>query len=138
MPDDAPSSSPKSEPVDLDTAKEDADTAAAREELKQTAISDSRDKADGAETPDPEALREDAKSDTLREQVSSPKKKRAHDQVEDDPAREGNDARSDVSTDSAKDRAIRSEPETKRLRDELPAPAGTSEGSKVSINFNEK
>ena len=122
MPNDALDSSPRSDPVDLDAAaKEDADTAAARKELKQTAISDSHERPDGSTTPDG-ATETEAEAEALREQVSSPKKKRAHDQVDDDDqAAEANDANSDISSDSAKDRTIRSEPEKKRPRDEMPA-----------------
>ncbi|OAA69044.1 hypothetical protein ISF_03419 [Cordyceps fumosorosea ARSEF 2679] len=103
------------------SAAEDADTRAARRELKQHSISDPVGDGSPADTDRPETPAEDdvtdKRNDELKEQVSSPKKKRAHDQL--DPAKddEQNDADSVASADSAKDRASRSEPEKKRHRD---------------------
>ncbi|KAF5025194.1 hypothetical protein F66182_2770, partial [Fusarium sp. NRRL 66182] len=113
MADDAPDASPKNEPVNIET-KEDEETRAARRELKQSSISDPatsgvEDAANVSDAPD---------NDDLKEQVASPKKKRAHDQLEGGMEAEENDATSVASTDSAKDRALRTEPEKKRHRDE--------------------
>ncbi|KAM0282717.1 hypothetical protein ACHAQH_002915 [Verticillium albo-atrum] len=113
MADDPQPGSPRSDPVD---SKEDAETAATRKELRHTAISEdaTTDPADqtGRTTPD------DEQEDDLKDRISSPKKKRARDQL-DDVETEELDAHSVASTDSAKDRALRSEPEKKRHRDEV-------------------
>lgn len=116
MADDPQSGSPKSDPVD---SKEDAETAAARKELKHTAISEKSDGATGSTTPQLSA------SDEHKEQVSSPKKmqKRARDQLDEDKDTEEADSKSVASSDSAKDRASRLEPEKKRHRDEVTAEA---------------
>ncbi|KAJ0388261.1 hypothetical protein COL922a_000523 [Colletotrichum nupharicola] len=111
MADNPQSGSPKSDPID---AKEDAETAAARKELKHTAISEKSEGATGATTPQLSA------GDEQKEQVSSPKKKqkRAHDQLDDeDRDAEEADSKSVASSDSARDRASRLEPEKKRHRD---------------------
>ncbi|EGY13698.1 Nucleoporin NUP56 like protein [Verticillium longisporum] len=113
MADEPQSGSPRSDPVD---SKEDAETAAARKELRHAAISENT-VADsvgqtGRTTP------EDDQEDDLKDRISSPKKKRARDQLDDVEAEEL-DTHSVASTDSAKDRALRSEPEKKRHRDEL-------------------
>ncbi|KAF9881376.1 hypothetical protein CkaCkLH20_01526 [Colletotrichum karsti] len=122
MADDTQSGSPKSDPVD---AKEDAETAAARKELKHTAISEKSGGAAGATTPKLSA------TDEHKEQVSSPKKKqkRAHDQVDEDKDAEDVDSKSVASSDSAKDRALRLEPEKKRHRDEVATDAADSSAS---------
>ncbi|POR36661.1 Ran-binding protein 3 [Tolypocladium paradoxum] len=137
MPDDNQGASPKNDPT-LVEANEDAETRAARRELKQSSISDpppsttdsghdsaADDKAeDRHATPAGDAS--DAQNEDLREQVSSPKKKRAHDQLDGDMEAEDNDATSVASTDSAKHRASRLEPEKKRHRDEEPKDTTTN------------
>lgn len=98
------------------SSAEDPDTAAARKELRNTAISErpnlSFDAASGrADTPD--------QTDKMKEQISSPKKKRAHDEV-DQNKEHPHDANGDVSplgADAAVSRTNRSEPEKKRPRD---------------------
>lgn len=137
------------QPVHLEAKVEDAETRAARQELKHTAISDSQnnqnsctlptqqqhhnDIADddmhlrsGKTTPDqqsPEVLARDGER-----KVSSPKKKRAHDEVE--PSKD----RTSIGTESSEggwvmvDDAVkhenhRSEPQKKRARDETSPPA---------------
>lgn len=121
------------EQVDVET-KEDAETAAAREELKQTVISertaktadeatkdemvatrsggrygaDAPPKPDEARTKTPEREVSENQNDLLKDQVSSPKKKRAHDQL-DEPK--------DSAQDKAAGEGARSEPEKKRPRD---------------------
>ncbi|KAF4470257.1 DEAD DEAH box helicase [Fusarium albosuccineum] len=118
MADDAPDASPKTEPLNIET-KEDAETRAARRELKQSSISDTTPSAaEGSDTATPAANASDAPDSDLKDQVASPKKKRAHDQLEGGKEAEENDANSVASTDSAKDRASRLEPEKKRHRDE--------------------
>lgn len=110
MADEPQNTSDISDPVET-TAKEDAETTAARRELKQTSISDKtkQNKAeqddDQSASDEDESLKDKAVADTavlddiatpdtdpgdvksgdedmlLREQVSSPKKKRAHDEL---------------------------------------------------------
>ena len=123
------------EQVEADT-KEDAETAAAREELKQTVISERTAKAadeatddmvttrsgkayGGDKAPDesraktPERDVSDNQNDLLKDQVSSPKKKRAHDQL-DEPK---DDAQAKIAGEDEARRTDRSEPEKKRPRD---------------------
>lgn len=127
MTDNLPTASPKSDPVE---PREDADTAAARKELKQTAISE---KTTGAPVQ-ADRTTPDANQEQVLEQLSSPKKKRARDQVEDDQAPEEGDSKSVASSDSAKDRAARSEPEKKRHRDEGTAEAEAAESSAKPVS----
>ncbi|KAH6899052.1 hypothetical protein B0T10DRAFT_556338 [Thelonectria olida] len=129
MADDAPDASPKTDPVNIET-KEDAETRAARRELKQSSISDptpadaSTTATTASNTPSAfnSAARRDSPADAsdsdLKDQIASPKKKRAHDQLDGDKEADDNDATSVASSDSAKDRASRLEPEKKRHRDE--------------------
>ncbi|XP_044721986.1 uncharacterized protein HRG_04901 [Hirsutella rhossiliensis] len=103
--------SPRNDLAHLE-ASEDAEMRAARRELKQSSISDpppsARDSGDVS----------DAQNEDLKTKVSSPKKKRAHDQLDGDKEAKDSDSTSIASTDSAKDRASRLEPEKKRHRDE--------------------
>ncbi|KAL2754569.1 hypothetical protein ACRALDRAFT_1042209 [Sodiomyces alcalophilus JCM 7366] len=122
MTDNHRAASPKSDPIE---PKEDADTAAARKELKQTAISE---KTAGAPVQADDRT-SNASQEELMDQLSSPKKKRARDQVEDDQAPEEGDSKSVASSDSAKDRAARSEPEKKRHRDEVTTETEAAEAS---------
>ncbi|KAF4446490.1 DEAD/DEAH box helicase [Fusarium austroafricanum] len=127
MADDAPDASPKNEPVNVET-KEDAETRATRRELKQSSISDPPTSG-----PEDATNTSDAPDNDLKEQVASPKKKRAHDQLEGNKEAEENDANSVASSDSAKDRALRTEPEKKRHRDEdtdLPSAIASGEATK--------
>ncbi|KAF5621257.1 DEAD DEAH box helicase [Fusarium sp. NRRL 52700] len=127
MADDAPDASPKNEPLNVET-KEDAETRATRRELKQSSISDPPTSG-----PEDAANTSDAPDNDLKEQFASPKKKRAHDQLEGSKDAEENDANSVASSDSAKDRALRTEPEKKRHRDEdtdLPSTIASSEATK--------
>lgn len=128
MADDPRNASPKNDPVQLEI-KEDAETRAARRELKQSSISDPSPAAaesTAATSIDNKAVRDatpasdapDTKSGHLKEQVASPKKKRGHDQLGDNDSSDENDTKSVASTDSAKDRTSRLEPEKKRARDE--------------------
>ncbi|KAJ0165412.1 Nucleoporin NUP56 [Colletotrichum tanaceti] len=112
MADDSQPGSPRSDPID---AKEDAETAAARKELKHTAISE-KPFADG---PTTENTPSGSQNEDHKERVSSPKKKRAHDQLDEDNDVDEADDKSVGSSDSAKDRASRLEPEKKRHRDEV-------------------
>ncbi len=125
-----------SEPVTAQPAKEDAETTAARRELKQTYISDggdkpaqpsqdssepSEDEAEQAKTPDSKT--KDASHDDLKELVSSPKKKRAHDQLDEpkDDAEDGtavNPSADEANGSATLSRRDRSEPQKKRARDE--------------------
>lgn len=134
MAEDTQGASPKNDAARPEVdAKEDADTRAARRELKQSSISDPSPAAaakDGQERP--ATPTEDATSehnDELKEQVSSPKKKRAHDQLDQSKDDEKDDAASVASADSAKDRASRLEPEKKRHRDEEGSTAADEEVS---------
>ena len=126
MAEDEKGSSPKPDPVDIE-ANEDAETRAARRELKQSSISDApqpnNDDATGSEKTAaeerPATPADDAENEDLKEQVGSPKKKRAHDQLDSgNKGTQDNDVASDASVDSAKDRTSRSEPEKKRHRDD--------------------
>ncbi|KAL7628961.1 hypothetical protein AAE478_000479 [Parahypoxylon ruwenzoriense] len=132
----------KRSPTPEHTALEDPETAAARKELRQTAISERKDIPEmSTETTNPAPLEVAAiggdkasakdtvsdhaslelRNDRLRDKVSSPKKKRAHDEVE-EPKESSSDAGSDVSptgvnAGASQDRTDRSEPEKKRPRD---------------------
>lgn len=144
MADDPHNTSDVSDPVDSTSAKEDAETTAARRELKQTSISEkaghdaqqqasqedrsgsdnddstSRDKAaaDREATPDTDAgdVAVPAAAD-LRERVSSPKKKRAHAELADSFSAAGEGSSKPASTTVAQSRTEESEPEKKRPRD---------------------
>ncbi|ETS05115.1 P-loop containing nucleoside triphosphate hydrolase protein [Trichoderma reesei RUT C-30] len=119
--------SPRNEPG-YPEAGEDAETRAARRELKQSSISDSPAAAGhlASGTVDDDAARPDTPADhvsdsadeRLKEQIPSPKKKRAHDQLDRSIDVEQNDANSVTSTESTRDRASRLEPEKKRHREE--------------------
>lgn len=119
--------SPKNEPVHLEVG-EDAETRAARRELKQSSISDPLpDAAGAAALKEDEAVRSATPASDVpdapnqghvKNKVASPKKKRAYDQLDGEEENEETDANSVASTDSGKDRALRLEPEKKRHRDE--------------------
>lgn len=131
--------SPRTEPAEIE-ANEDAETRAARRELKQSTLSDAapsapvvgsdteQDRAADPTTP-PQDASDQRDPDQLKDDVLSPKKKRAHDQLDKDHTVDDNDATSVASTDSAKDRASRLEPEKKRHRD------GEAAGDE-SVSFN--
>lgn len=121
--------SPKTEPAHVE-ASEDAETRATRRELKQSSLSDAAPSAvgttagttsdteqDKATDPNTPQDQDQDLQDEAKEGVLSPKKKRAHDQLDKDQVADDNDATSTTSTDSAKDRASRLEPEKKRHRD---------------------
>ncbi|KAK8051849.1 hypothetical protein PG993_003234 [Apiospora rasikravindrae] len=115
------------------SAPEDPDTAAARKELRNTAISDKPDLAPSSvmassAAPDTAATDSDAataRTDTpnhenkMKEQISSPKKKRAHDEVDQnkDSTQDANGDVSPLGADAIPNRTNRSEPEKKRPRD---------------------
>ncbi|KAI1176937.1 hypothetical protein F4777DRAFT_230059 [Nemania sp. FL0916] len=116
--------SPTHSPTPERTALEDPDTAAARKELRQTAISEKPDSfamtATSDDAPDTADLSGKAASP---EPIASPKKKRAHDDV-DGPkdVTASADVDGDVSPigsngSASLNRAIRSEPAKKRPRD---------------------
>ncbi|KAI1356450.1 hypothetical protein F5Y01DRAFT_77898 [Xylaria sp. FL0043] len=133
---------PKRSPTPERSAAEDPDTAAARKELRQTAISDKPDlsamaaanaSSDAAPSDDgPSAAQVSGKATTpervardnaAKEQMASPKKKRAHDEV-DEPkdTATGANGDGDVSPigpdgSASLNRTDRSEPEKKRPRD---------------------
>lgn len=117
MADDTHNTSDLSDPVTAGSPKEDAETKATREELKQTAISDDKtktasagqdDDAALARTKTPELDPPSANRDSLKEQVSSPKKKRGHDEVDEQRDVEGADPASSATI---------SERDKKRQRD---------------------
>ncbi|KAI6090076.1 hypothetical protein F4821DRAFT_36080 [Hypoxylon rubiginosum] len=140
----------KRSPTPEHLTTEDPDTAAARKELRQTAISDKPNLStmSNAETnPAPNAAAGDDKpsskgatpdrdspssqNDDLRDQISSPKKKRARDEV-DEPQDAPSDANGDISpigsdNGTSINRTVRSEPEKKRPRD-------VSSESKVKVS----
>ncbi|KAI0203982.1 hypothetical protein F4808DRAFT_457685 [Astrocystis sublimbata] len=112
---------PQRSPTPERTAGEDSDTAAARKELRQTAISEKPNLS--AVAADSYASPSDDTSSAAKDLMSSPKKKRAHEEV-DDPkdAAASTAADGDVSPIGANgsgslSRTDRSEPEKKRPRD---------------------
>ncbi|KAL2167783.1 hypothetical protein VTG60DRAFT_843 [Thermothelomyces hinnuleus] len=134
-------------------AKEDAETTAARRELKQTTISEKRgrdavqlsqddksaseDDAPRAKTrriTPPADLRPD-NDDALKERISSPKKKRAHEELDENkdvaPLGETSD-KAAANTATVQDRTDRSEPEKKRPRDRH-ASASAVQGGKEEV-----
>lgn len=123
--------SPKTDMAQTPSAAEDADTRAARRELKQSSISEpvgksNKDETDRPETPEDDVT--DERNSELKHQLSSPKKKRGHDQLDPTQDEEQQDDNESVaSADSAKDRASRSEPEKKRHRDTDGDADGTDE-----------
>ncbi|KAG6027140.1 hypothetical protein E4U41_001043 [Claviceps citrina] len=117
-----PGTSSKVESTQVEAA-EDAETRAARRELKQSSISDQLS-TDGEEMnrdrqrQDPPSLAiSEPKNHEFKEQISSPKKKRAHDQLDGNEGVQESDTTSVTSSDSAKDRTARHEPEKKRCRE---------------------
>ncbi|KAK3398709.1 hypothetical protein B0T20DRAFT_438016 [Sordaria brevicollis] len=123
------------DPVLVPVAKEDAETTAARRELKHTSISEqgaavAQDSGSDNDTPaagsrkaTPEPAIAQDKDTEMKEQVSSPKKKRAHDEL--DETKDANDAESgdkasaeESKSTATQSRTDRSEPEKKRARDE--------------------
>ncbi|KAI1756640.1 hypothetical protein F4782DRAFT_275067 [Xylaria castorea] len=115
---------PKLSPTPERTAAEDPDTAAARKELRQTAISEKPDlSAMGANNHASPSDDAPSAANATKDIVSSPKKKRAHDEVDQPKDKAANaDADGDVSPIGANgsaslNRTDRSEPEKKRPRD---------------------
>lgn len=137
------------------SAKEDAETTAARRELKQTTISEKRgrDTMQLSQDADKSASEDEARSaktrritppvdlsagndDALKEQVSSPKKKRAHDELDENKdvaeAPLGGAPDRAASTTTIQSRTDRSEPEKKRPRDRQ-ASASAVQGGKEEV-----
>lgn len=125
---DPPNTSQVSDQGDVSPAKEDAETAATRKELKHTAISEQRvpgisdaddsSSSNNDKTPPRSKSPNNCQIEALREQVGSPKKKRAISEVEAEQ-----EVEADLSLDSATSpppgsRTARSEPEKKRPRDD--------------------
>lgn len=138
----------------FESKAEDAETRAAREELKQTVISDKQDltslaasdrhshdmtlPGSGDNTPDlasaPSTLAAPAEGQRSEKRASSPKKKRAHDQVDQQRDEDGHRVSSGTDTESwvmvdgdekeAK-QSSSSEPQKKRARDETSPPVET-------------
>ncbi|KAI1854009.1 hypothetical protein JX265_003668 [Neoarthrinium moseri] len=112
---------------------EDPDTAAARKEFDNTAISEKQsaaaaaaamsasDQPAAAKKATPELEIPDNKNDLMKEQISSPKKKRAHDELDQnkDPHQDPNGDVSPIAANgtASTGRNNRSEPEKKRHRD---------------------
>ncbi|KAK3352361.1 hypothetical protein B0T25DRAFT_184011 [Lasiosphaeria hispida] len=137
MADDPHNTSDVLEPVSTGSAKEDAETTAARRELKQTSISekvgqdaqqssssqeggsedDDTDKAAAARRATPDTDSGDARNSRLKEHVSSPKKKRAHAELVGDGSAAGEASSKPTNTAVAQTRTEESEPEKKRPRD---------------------
>lgn len=149
MPDESQNTSELSDHAETGGTKEDAETTAARRELKQTSISEkggarpadeSASDDDGSKdgesaarskTPDP-----NTSEDRLKEQVASPKKKRAHDQLEEpkeseDSASTGGGASNGHNGTASLSRTDRSEPEKKRPRDKHADGSGANDGNEV-------
>lgn len=150
---------PSDNQFQLEAKVEDAETRAAREELKHTVISDKpTDPADDmqlrsgnayneaaetrAKTPD---LRPPEADDTSKKPSSPGKKKRAHDEVEPNGKEDGNTSTTRTSSGADSDswvvvddagtiggdekRQHRSEPQKKRARDETSPPADIHKGT---------
>jgi hypothetical protein len=158
MADDPHIASDVSDPVQTKAAKEDAETTAARRELKQTSISenagqsqhratsddddDASDSAPQDKDKDSSTARQatpdtdpgDVQDDILlREQVSSPKKKRAHDElVADGSSTAGEGSSKPTNSAVAQSRTEESEPEKKRPRDRESATRRRSQDGAVS------
>jgi hypothetical protein len=122
--------------VEIPPAKEDAETTAARRELKQTSISE-KVGTDTAVSEDEISIRDElpartktpvlempqVANDELKEQISSPKKKRAHDQLDEQKDSDDGVAPADAAAkpengSAMTSRTDRSEPEKKRARDQ--------------------
>lgn len=162
MADDPHNTSDISDPVAGESPREDAETKAAREELKQTAISDKADEAQPKDslnptstenavkkTPELEIL--DSTPESLEVQVSSPRKKRDREAVKKEDEESAED-------DAPNGQAVASrtdleEPEKKRQRDKInnatsekdasfsvcPSPPSfTRHGSLAHINITDK
>jgi len=93
-------------------ASEDAETRAARRELKQSSISE----ADARPATPPTGTDATTKEPAENDAILSPKKKRAHDQLDAD--KKADEAEDAASVSSGKDREKGEEPEKKRVRDE--------------------
>lgn len=158
MADDPHNTSDISDTVDVGNAKEDAETTAARRELKQTTISEKSGKDTAASSQDDKSASGDEKpadkptlkastpeSDSprldphdLKEQVSSPKKKRAHDELDEGIQESPKKVSSETtSTIPIKSRSDRSEPEKKRPRDrQADEEARNSQDEEVCMTFS--
>ncbi|KAK4192002.1 hypothetical protein QBC35DRAFT_512107 [Podospora australis] len=147
MADDPHNTSDISDHIETDTVKEDAETTAARRELKQTSISEKAGQPSPSQD-DKSASEDDAPKDkataqritppvglsapdaeALKEQISSPKKKRAHDELDEnkDVTEAPLDAVVADTTTTTLDRTDRSEPEKKRPRDPSASPRSSME-----------
>ena len=139
-------------------AKEDAQTTAARRELKQTSISEKAGRDPVQLSQDDKSASEDdipsenaaarrrltppitlaaANDDSLKEQISSPKKKRAHDELDEnrdvsEGPLEGGTPDKAAGTAAIQSRTNRSEPEKKRPRDRQ-ASASAVQGGKEEV-----
>ncbi|TLD31185.1 hypothetical protein PspLS_02849 [Pyricularia sp. CBS 133598] len=123
--------------------KEDAETKATREELKQTAISEKPAAAEqeGQMAKAPKLSAVDTTKptdDTLKEQVSSPKKKRAHDQLDENHEPSSSESAGSLSPKDGTNRTDRLEPEKKRARDELAEPEAEDESGAAATDSNKK
>lgn len=136
--------------------KEDAETTAARRELKQTTISEkagqdmqlSQDDKSASEDDapkdkafiqriTPEINLSAAKQQVLQEQISSPKKKRAHDELDEnrdvaEAPLERTSSKSATTT-TAQSRTHRSEPEKKRPRDRQASASAVRSGKEEVV-----
>lgn len=142
MADDPHNTSDISDHAEPAAAKEDAETTAARRELKQTTISGKAGHDDMQLSQDDKSVSEDdapndkasiqritpdinlsaARQHVLQEQIASPKKKRAHDELDEnrdvaEAALEAGASAQAATTTATQSRTHRSEPEKKRPRD---------------------
>ncbi|KAK4112146.1 PH domain-like protein [Canariomyces notabilis] len=138
--------------IETGAAKEDAETTAARRELKQTSISEKAGHAQQLSQDDKSASDDDAPQDkapprrvtpditlgppreeVLREQISSPKKKRAHDELDENKdvaetlLEEGAPPKP-AATGATQSRTDRFEPEKKRPRDRQASASAVKSG----------
>ncbi|GAB1318784.1 Nucleoporin NUP56 [Madurella fahalii] len=152
MADDPHNTSDISDHAETGTAKEDAETTAARRELKQTSISERAGHIPQLSQDDKSASDDDAPSnraparritpevslgppreEALKEQISSPKKKRAHDELDENrdvaeaPLEEGA-SQKPTGAGATQSRTDRSEPEKKRPRDRQASASAVKSG----------
>lgn len=111
---------------DVAPAKEDAETAATRKELKHTALSENptrdldSDASSNDKTPPRSRTPDDAHTDLLKEEVGSPRRKRAHEELDDHKDDDGDVklVEGEFSQPANGNRTTRTEPEKKRHRED--------------------
>ncbi|KAK3390457.1 hypothetical protein B0H63DRAFT_115421 [Podospora didyma] len=161
MADDPHNTSDISDTVETGPVKEDAETTAARRELKQTSLSEkggddaphqssqddkssssddddtTKDKPKVDRTPTPDTEAGDSKSDELKEQVASPKKKRAHHELEEHKDGATNDVSEAASEPNASTAGAPTQSRTDRSEPEKKRPRDGQPVESGSMNDSE-